>query len=65
MGQRGVCEGSVVKHGAEKGKPDERVNLRWNEVNIHLEEHFRLVSGLQELRRWLQLRPGDKVAIRA
>ena len=63
MGQRGVCGGSIVKQGAEKGKPDERVNLRWNEVNIPLEEHFRLVFGLQELRGWLQLRPGDKVAI--
>ena len=63
MGRGGVRGGSVVEQGAEKGKPDERVNLRWNEVNIHLEEHFRLVFGLQELRGWLQLRLGDKVAI--
>ena len=65
MGPGGVCGGSVVEQWAEKGKPDERVNLRRNEVSIHLEEHFGLVFGIQVLRGWLQLRPGDKVAIRA
>ena len=49
MGLGGVHGSSVVEQGAEKRKPDERVNLRWNEVNIHLEEHFRLVFGLQVL----------------
>ena len=42
--------GSAVKQGAEKGKPDERVNLCRNDVSIHLEEHFGLVLGLQVLR---------------
>ena len=49
--------------GERERKPNERVNLWRNEVSIHLEEHFRLVFGIQVLRRWLQLRPGDKVAI--
>ena len=58
-----MCGRSVVEQGAEKGKPDERVNLCRNDVSVYLEEHFGLVFGLQVLRGWLQLRPGDKVAI--
>jgi len=27
MGLGGVCGGFVVEQGAEKGKPDERINL--------------------------------------
>ena len=63
MGRGGVCGGFVVKQGSEKGKPNERVNLWRNEESIHLKESFGLVFGLQVLRKQLQLRPGDKVAI--
>ena len=62
-GPRRCGWGFVIEQGAEKGKPDERVNLWRNEVSIHLEEHFGLVFGLHVLRGWLQLRPEDKVAI--
>ena len=55
MGQGGVCGGFVVEQGAEKEKPNGRVNRGRNEVSVHLEEHLGLVFGLQLLRGWLQL----------